>query len=104
MGALVVGVDGSASGLFAVEAAAREARWRGAGLRLVHAFIWPAMHVSLGRSFLGPPESGLRNMVERLMAEAHERARTAAPEVGTPGPPGTRRCRRRRTRRCRRTR
>ncbi|MFF7738892.1 universal stress protein [Streptomyces sp. NPDC007984] len=80
-GLVVVGVDGSDSSLSAVEAAAREARWRGATLRLVHAFIWPAMHVPLGRSFLGPPESGLRHMVERLMAQAHERARTVAPEV-----------------------
>ena len=80
-GLVVVGVDGSDSSLSAVEAAAREARWRGADVRLVHAFIWPAMHVPLGRSFLGPPESGLRHMVERLMAQAHERARTVAPEV-----------------------
>ncbi|MER0484663.1 universal stress protein [Streptomyces sp. Edi2] len=80
-GLVVVGVDGSASSFAAVEAAAREARWRGAGLRLVHAFIWPAMHVSLGPSPLGPPEGGLRNMAERLLAEAEERARTVAPEV-----------------------
>ncbi|MFH8737646.1 universal stress protein [Streptomyces sp. NPDC017964] len=80
-GLVVVGVDGSASSLAAVEAAAREARWRGAGLRLVHAFIWPAMHVPLGPSPLGPPEGGLRNMAERLLAEAEEHARTVAPEV-----------------------
>ncbi|MCX4718254.1 universal stress protein [Streptomyces virginiae] len=78
---VVVGVDGSDSGLAAVEAAAREARWRGADLRVVHAFIWPAMHVPLGPSPLGPPEGGLRNMAERLLAEAEERARTVAPEV-----------------------
>ncbi|MEU2289011.1 universal stress protein [Streptomyces sp. NPDC013178] len=80
-GLVVVGVDGSASSLAAVEAAVREARWRGAGLRLVHAFIWPAMHVPLGRSQLGPPEGGMRNMVERLLTEAEERARSMAPEV-----------------------
>ena len=80
-GLVVVGVDGSASSLAAVEAAAREARWRGAGLRLVHAFIWPAMHVPLDPSPLGPPEGGLRNMVERLLAEAEESARAVAPEV-----------------------
>lgn len=39
------------------------------------------MHVPLGPSPLGPPEGGLRNMVERLLAEAVERARAAAPEV-----------------------
>ena len=80
-GLIVVGTDGSASGLAAVEAAAREARWRGARLRLVHAFIWPALHAPLGPSPLGPAEGGLRNMVERLLTEAEERARTVAPEV-----------------------
>ncbi|MDW4911712.1 universal stress protein, partial [Streptomyces sp. ADMS] len=80
-GLVVVGVDGSASGLAAVEAAAREAELRGAGLRVVHAFIWPAMHVPLGPSLLGPPEGGIRNMVERLLAEGVERARAVAPEV-----------------------
>ncbi|MGW2354275.1 universal stress protein [Actinacidiphila glaucinigra] len=80
-GLVVVGVDGSASSLAAVEVAAREAMLRGARLRVVHAFIWPAMHVPLGPSPLGPPEGGLRNMVERLLAEAVERASAVAPEV-----------------------
>ncbi|MDI9883358.1 universal stress protein [Streptomyces sp. HNM0645] len=80
-GVVVVGVDGSASSLAAVEAAAREARLRGAGLRVVHAFIWPALHVPLGPSPSGPPEGGLRNLADRLVAEAVERARAAAPEV-----------------------
>ncbi|WP_406177428.1 universal stress protein [Streptomyces sp. NBC_00996] len=80
-GLVVVGVDGSASSLAAVETAAREARWRGAGLRVVHAFPWPAMHVPLGPSPLGPPEGGIRNMVEHLGREAVARARSVAPEV-----------------------
>ncbi|MEU6538978.1 universal stress protein [Streptomyces sp. NPDC047000] len=80
-GLVVVGVDGSASGLGAVEIAAHEARLRGAGLRVVHAFFWPAMHVPLGRSPLGPPEGGIRNMVERLVAEAVERARAVEPDL-----------------------
>jgi nucleotide-binding universal stress UspA family protein len=81
---VVVGVDGSASSLAAVEAAAREARLRGAALRVVHAFVWPAMHVPTGPSPLGPQDGGLRQEVDRLVAEAVERARTAAPgiEVG----------------------
>ncbi|MFJ7181435.1 universal stress protein [Streptomyces massasporeus] len=78
---VVVGVDGSASSLTAVEAAAREAQSRGAGLRVVHACVWPALHVPLGPSPLGPPEGGIRNMVDRLVAEAVERARAAAPGV-----------------------
>ncbi|MFE9649849.1 universal stress protein [Streptomyces sp. NPDC006365] len=80
-GLVVVGVDGSASGLAAVEAAAREAQARGAGLRVVHAFVWPAMHVALGPSPLGPPEGGLQKMADRLVAEAVERARATAPEI-----------------------
>ncbi|HLL36280.1 MAG TPA: universal stress protein [Streptomyces sp.] len=80
-GVVVVGVDGSASSLTAVEAAAREARLRGAGLRVVHAWMWPAMQVPLGPSPMGPPEGGLRNMVDRLVTEAVERARATAPDV-----------------------
>ncbi|WP_431948966.1 universal stress protein [Actinacidiphila sp. bgisy167] len=80
-GLVVVGADGSASGLAAVEAAAREAQWRGAGLRVVHAFLWPALHVPLGPSELGPPEGGLRNAARRLVAEAVERARSTAPDI-----------------------
>ncbi|MDK1348831.1 universal stress protein [Streptomyces sp. 378] len=80
-GLVVVGVDGSPSSLAAVEAAAREALLRGARLRVVHAFLWPAMHVPLGSSPLGPPGGGLRNMAEHLVAEAVARARSAAPEV-----------------------
>ncbi|MCP9990361.1 MULTISPECIES: universal stress protein [Streptomyces] len=80
-GLVVVGVDGSASSLGAVEAAAREARWRGAGLRVVHAFLWPAMHAPRGRSPLGPPEGEPRNRVEHLVAEAVARARDTAPGV-----------------------
>ncbi|AMW15143.1 universal stress protein UspA [Streptomyces qaidamensis] len=82
-GLVVVGVDGSASSLAAVEVAAREARLRGAGLRVVHAFVWPAAHVPLEPSPLGPPEGGLRNMVDRLVTEAVERARAVAPDVDT---------------------
>ena len=78
---IVVGVDGSASSLAAVEAATREARWRDADLHVVHAFIWPLMHVPLGPSELGPPEGGLRNMAKRLVAEAENHARTVAPDV-----------------------
>ncbi|MCZ7461803.1 universal stress protein [Streptomyces sp. WMMC940] len=80
-GLVVVGVDGSASGLAAVEEAAREARWRGATLRVVHAFIWDRMHVPLGPPSYGPPGGGLRNAAARLLAEAVERAAATAPEV-----------------------
>ncbi|MFE0456776.1 universal stress protein [Streptomyces sp. NPDC058914] len=80
-GPVVVGVDGSAESLAAVEVAARGARLRGVGLRVVHAFLWPVMHVPVGPSPLGPSESGLRTMVDQLVAEAVKRARSVAPEV-----------------------
>ncbi|GKQ37473.1 hypothetical protein ALMP_40100 [Streptomyces sp. A012304] len=56
---------------------------RGAGLRVVHAFFWPAPHVPLGPSPLGPPDGGTRNMADRLVAEAVEHARAAAPDGRT---------------------
>nr|WP_308186346.1 universal stress protein [Streptomyces sp. MNU76] len=78
---VVVGVDGSPSALAAVEAAAQEARMRGAKLHVVHAFVWPAMHVPPGGSPLGPPAGGVREGIEHLLAEAVERALATAPGV-----------------------
>ncbi|MEV0460084.1 universal stress protein [Catellatospora methionotrophica] len=73
---VVVGVDGSASALGAVREATREAAWRGCGLRIVHAFIWPLMHVDTGPSEL-VPEGGLRHDAERVLAEATKVAKAA---------------------------
>lgn len=78
---VVVGVDGSASSLGAVDVAAREARLRGCALKVVHAFTWPMMHVPLGPSPLGPPEGGLRNIADRLVADAVQRAHDAEAKV-----------------------
>ncbi|MFD0315994.1 universal stress protein [Streptomyces flavalbus] len=78
-GLVIVGVDGSASSLGAVETAAREARARAATLRVVHAFFWPALHVPLGPSPVGPGDGGLRALAEGLLTEAVERARATAP-------------------------
>ncbi|MER5770256.1 universal stress protein [Streptomyces sp. NPDC001985] len=80
-GPVVVGVDGSKSALTAVEVAAREARLRGVGLHVVHAFIWPTLHVSLGPSPVGPKDGGLRNTAERLLSDAVTRARETEPGV-----------------------
>jgi nucleotide-binding universal stress UspA family protein len=85
MGPVVVGVDGSACGLAAVDLAARAAALRGRALRVVHGFIWPLMHVPLGPSAVGPPEGGLRHRAERIVAEAVERARAAAPGTEVTG-------------------
>lgn len=80
---VVVGVDGSASSLDAVDLAAGEARLRGCGLKVVYALTWPTMHAprELGSPPLGPPDSGLRDMTGRMVAEAVERARSAEPDL-----------------------
>ncbi|WP_151484684.1 universal stress protein [Streptomyces albicerus] len=75
---VVVGVDGSPSALAAVDAAAQEASLRGVELRVVHAFLWPAMHAPPGSSPLGPLTGALHETVERIVADAVERARSQA--------------------------
>ncbi|MFJ1566541.1 universal stress protein [Streptomyces erythrochromogenes] len=82
-GPVVVGVDSSPYAMGAVDAAAREALLRGAELHVVHAFVWPAMHVPPGASPLGPPGGGVRDLVEHLLHEAVDRAQAAAPGVRT---------------------
>ncbi|KJK40755.1 universal stress protein UspA [Streptomyces variegatus] len=78
---VVVGVDGSPSSLHAVEVAAREAGLRGAGLRLVHAFGWPSMHVPPGGPPWNPAAAGVRELVDGTLIKAEQRARRAAPQV-----------------------
>ncbi|MFB7673920.1 universal stress protein [Kitasatospora purpeofusca] len=78
---VLVGVDGSEASLAAVDVAVREARLRGRGLRIVHAFIWPLMHVPLGPAKDGPPEGGLRHQAERVLEDARARARALDPEL-----------------------
>jgi nucleotide-binding universal stress UspA family protein len=82
---VVVGVDGSPCSLVAVDLAAREATLRRRPLRIVHAFIWPYLHVPLGPSPLGPPDGGLRHEAERILADAVARARAAAPDMPVHG-------------------
>lgn len=77
---VVVGVDGSPSALAAVRLAAREAALRRRPLRVVHAFIWPQLKVPLGPSPAGPPEGGLRNQAEQILAEAVAEATRTAPD------------------------
>ncbi|MFD5856824.1 universal stress protein [Streptomyces chartreusis] len=79
-GSVVVGVDGSSSSMAAVEVAAREAGLRGVGLRLVHAFSWPAAHVPPGRPW-EPSGAGLRELIDGTLAEAARRARQTAPGI-----------------------
>ncbi|MED7953751.1 universal stress protein [Streptomyces sp. BE303] len=78
---VLVGVDGSEASLAAVDVGVREARLRGCGLKIVHAFIWPLMHVSLGPSPNGPAEGGLRHQAEGVLADARRRARALDPAL-----------------------
>ncbi|MBO4208767.1 universal stress protein [Micromonospora echinofusca] len=82
---VVVGVDGSTTALDAVRLAAREAALRQRPLKVVHAFIWPLMNVPLGPSAFGPPEGGLRNQAERIVAEAVAEAEKAVPGLTVTG-------------------
>ncbi|MER5215323.1 universal stress protein [Streptomyces sp. NPDC002838] len=77
-GPVLVGVDGSPSALEAVDAAVQEASLRGVELRVVHAFLWPALHAPPGSSPLGPPTGAVHETVEGIVADAVERARRQA--------------------------
>lgn len=82
---VVVGVDGSDQSLAAVRLAVREAAWRRRPLRVVHAFIWPLLHVPLGPPPGGPPEGGLRHEAERIVDGAVAHAREIEPDVSVTG-------------------
>lgn len=58
-------MDGSDASRAAVDLAAREAALRHRPLHVVHAFVWPLLHVPLG-----PPSGGLRNAAQRILDEA----------------------------------
>ncbi|MFZ3554719.1 universal stress protein [Streptomyces sp. BH055] len=76
-GHVLVGADGSDSSLEAVAIAAREARERGLGLRIVHAFVWPMMRAA---GFAAAADA-LRGQADAVVASAVERARAAEPDL-----------------------
>ncbi|MER5436447.1 universal stress protein [Streptomyces sp. NPDC002588] len=78
-GPVLVGVDGSASSLVAVETAAREADRLGVELRLAHAFEWPVTHVPPGVPPWEPGGNGARGHAHGALTEAERRAHRAAP-------------------------
>jgi nucleotide-binding universal stress UspA family protein len=82
---VVVGVDGSAPSLTALRLATRLAVERDRPLRIVHAFVWPRLRVPLGPSPAGPPDGGLANEAERIVAGAAEQARALAPSLSVTG-------------------
>ena len=77
---VLVGIDGSEQALSAVRAATREAAGRQVPLHIVHAFIWPSLHVKVG-PVAGLPGTGLRHHGEDLLIEAAAEAGRTAPQV-----------------------
>ncbi|MFF4359980.1 universal stress protein [Streptomyces sp. NPDC001604] len=80
-GPVVVGADGSPSGLAAVEAAAWEADRRGVGLEPAHALTWSEELVPAGVAPWDPDGGGLRDRVNEALADAEGRARRLAPDL-----------------------
>jgi nucleotide-binding universal stress UspA family protein len=74
---VVVGIDGSEQALAAVRTAATAASHRNQPLHIVHAFIWPYLHVNVG-PVAGLPETGLRHHAEDLLQEAATEAEKVA--------------------------
>lgn len=77
---LVVGVDGSASSLLAVDWAVAEAVRHGVPLRLVHASLWERYEGTMPPFSPGRGPSG-QDLDEQIIAAAAERARLADPDV-----------------------
>lgn len=80
-GPVVVGVDGSPSGLAAVEAAAWEADRRGVALQPAYALAWSEELVPAGVAPWDPDGGGLRDRVNEALADAEWRARRVAPDL-----------------------
>ncbi|MFJ9721973.1 universal stress protein [Streptomyces sp. NPDC101209] len=78
---VVVGVDGSASSLSAVDVAAREAHLRGAPLRIVHAADRPVPFPPPGAAPWPPFDPLLEPLAQGVLAHAEERAYEAAPDI-----------------------
>jgi nucleotide-binding universal stress UspA family protein len=82
---VVVGVDGSDSSLAAVRVAVREAAYHGRPLRVVHAFVWPMVHVPMAGLPRATPDAGLRHDAEQLVRDAVAEANKLEPEVPVTG-------------------
>ncbi|MCN9242218.1 universal stress protein [Streptomyces sp. RY43-2] len=76
---LVVGVDGSGFGLMAVDWAVDEAARHGLPLRLVHASLWERYEGATASS--DPQPATEKDMAEKIVASAAERARRRDPAV-----------------------
>jgi nucleotide-binding universal stress UspA family protein len=67
---IVVGYDGSDDSQAAVMIATDEAELHHTGLHIVHAFIWPLMHVPLEPSPYVSKDAGLRHQAENYLTQA----------------------------------
>ncbi|MGI5241027.1 universal stress protein [Dactylosporangium sp. CA-139066] len=76
---VVVGVDGSDEGRFALEWAARDAAHRRRALRIVHAYVWPMMYAPVAVPVPAPYETGLQEAAAEILRDATERAQAVAP-------------------------
>ena len=81
MAPVVVGIDGSEQSLEAVRTAAAEAARRHLPLRIVHAFVWPLLHVRVGPVAGDMPGTGLEQHAQELLGEAASAAREVAPRL-----------------------
>ena len=91
---VVVGVDGSARSLAAVETAAGEAALRRRRLRIVHALVWVPFGMDMDPAVVPPVHQSHWVQAESCVAEAQRIAAERAPEVDVtaeviPGRPAT---------------
>jgi len=91
---VVVGVDGSARSLVAVETAAGEAALRRRRLRIVHALVWVPVGMDLDPAVVPPVHQSYWERAEACVAEAQRIAAECAPELDVtteviPGRPAT---------------
>lgn len=82
---VVVGFDGSDSSRQAVRLAAELAAGHRRALRVVHAFIWPELGVSVEPPPGGPADSGLANQAARILADGIDVAQRTEPDVEVSG-------------------
>jgi nucleotide-binding universal stress UspA family protein len=82
---VVVGVDGSACSLDAVDLAAREAVLRDLPLHVIYAYVWPYIDVPVGAAPVPLSDDALRDDAEQIVRQAVERARATAPAADVTG-------------------
>ncbi|MFD4560108.1 universal stress protein [Streptomyces sp. NPDC058469] len=80
-GPVVVGVDGSRSSLAVVEVAAQQAERLGVGLELMQVIGWPSGGAPAGIPSWDAGRTGARASTSGALAEAEQRAHSAAPGV-----------------------